>query len=68
MHQACQCSTVHEAAENVQVRLASVAENSFNAVERMDEFTNIAEEADANIDGSQPPDWPSAGKVSTPAS
>lgn len=45
------------------VRLASVAENAFNAVERMAEYSKLKEEAAAVIRDSAPPDWPSAGKV-----
>lgn len=45
------------------VRLASVAENAFNAVERMAEYSNLQEEAPAVVRDSAPPDWPSAGKV-----
>jgi len=45
------------------VRLASVAENAFNAVERMAEYSKLQEEAPAVIPDSAPPDWPSAGKV-----
>lgn len=46
------------------VRLASVAENAFNAVERIAEYSRLKEEAPAVIEGSAPDDWPSAGKVS----
>ena len=45
------------------VRLASVAENAFNAVERMAEYSKIKGEAAAVIPKSAPEDWPSAGKV-----
>eukprot|EP00884_Botryococcus_braunii_P007509 jgi/Botrbrau1/1675/Bobra.116_2s0019.1 len=45
------------------VRLASVAESSFNAIERIDEFCHIAQEAPEVIAGSKPDDWPSSGKV-----
>ena len=45
------------------VRLASVAENAFNAVERIAEYSRLAEEAPAVIPDSAPPGWPSAGKV-----
>lgn len=45
------------------VRLASVAENAFNAVERMAEYSKLKEEAPAVIPNSAPADWPSAGKV-----
>ena len=47
------------------VRLASVAENAFNAVERMAEYSKLKEEAPAVIPNSAPSDWPSAGKVTT---
>lgn len=46
------------------VRLASVAENSFNAVERIAEYSRLKAEAPPVIENSVPPDWPSAGKVS----
>ena len=46
------------------VRLASVAENAFNAVERIAEYSRLKEEAPAVVEGSAPDDWPSAGKVS----
>ena len=46
-----------------QVRLASIAENSFNAVERIDEFCELPQEAPANIPGAKPDGWPSRGKV-----
>ena len=45
------------------VRLASVAENAFNAVERMAEYSRLKEEAPSVIRDSAPPDWPTAGKV-----
>lgn len=45
------------------VRLASVAENAFNAVERIAEYSKLTEEAPAVIPDSAPPGWPSAGKV-----
>ncbi|KAL0044905.1 hypothetical protein WJX82_001780 [Trebouxia sp. C0006] len=45
------------------VRLASVAENAFNAVERMAEYSKLKEEAPAVIPNSAPSDWPSAGKI-----
>ena len=46
-----------------QVRLASVAENSFNAVERIDEIAHIDQEDRDDIPGSRPDGWPSSGKV-----
>ena len=45
------------------VRLASVAENAFNAVERIAEYSRLKEEAPAVIEDSAPDGWPSAGKV-----
>ncbi|KAL3151255.1 hypothetical protein ABBQ38_013094 [Trebouxia sp. C0009 RCD-2024] len=45
------------------VRLASVAENAFNAVERIAEYSRLKEEAPAVIENSAPADWPSAGKI-----
>ena len=48
-----------------QVRLASVAENSFNAVERIDEIAHIDQEDRDDIPGSRPDGWPSSGKVCT---
>ncbi|KAL3160420.1 hypothetical protein ABBQ32_010743 [Trebouxia sp. C0010 RCD-2024] len=45
------------------VRLASVAENAFNAVERIAEYSRLKEEAPAVIQNSAPADWPSAGKI-----
>ncbi len=47
-----------------QVRLASVAENSFNAVERISEFCDLPQEAPEEIRGSKPDDWPDKGRVS----
>lgn len=46
-----------------QVRLASVAENSFNAVERINEFCALPQEAPEEISGSKPDDWPDQGRV-----
>ncbi len=46
-----------------QVRLASIFESSLNAVERIDEFCHLTEEAPAVVPGSKPDGWPSAGKV-----
>ena len=45
------------------VRLASVAENAFNAVERMAEYSKLQGEAPAVIKKSAPDEWPTAGKV-----
>ena len=45
------------------MRLASIAENSFNAVERIDEFCELPQEAPAKIPGAKPDGWPSRGKV-----
>ena len=47
----------------LQVRLASVAENGFNAVERVSEFCELPQEAPEEIAGSKPDDWPDMGKV-----
>ena len=47
----------------LQVRLASVAENSFNAVERIDEIAHIDQEDRDDIPGSRPDNWPSSGKA-----
>ena len=47
----------------MQVRLASLVENGFNAVERISEYSNINEEAPKNIDGTKPDGWPSRGLV-----
>ncbi|KAG0591623.1 hypothetical protein KC19_1G189200 [Ceratodon purpureus] len=46
------------------LRLASLAENSFNAVERVGNYVDIEQEAPLIIeDHRPPPGWPSAGKV-----
>ena len=45
------------------MRLASVAENGFNAVERVSEFCELPQEAPEEISGSKPDDWPDMGKV-----
>lgn len=47
----------------MQVRLASLVENGFNAVERISEYSNINEEAPKTIDGTKPDGWPSRGLV-----
>ena len=47
----------------LQVRLASLVENCFNAVERIDEFCTLNEEAPLHIPGSKPDGWPGNGKV-----
>eukprot|EP00897_Mesotaenium_endlicherianum_P008662 jgi/Mesen1/7824/ME000417S07136 len=47
------------------LRLASVAENSFNAVERVGAYSEITPEAPAVIEGSRPPPtWPAEGAIS----
>ena len=46
-----------------QVRLASLVENNFNAVERLDEYAALKDEAPTHIPGSKPDNWPSNGKV-----
>lgn len=45
------------------VRLASLAENMFNAVERIVEYGDLEPEADRDIKGSMPPGWPDSGAV-----
>ncbi|CAM6104569.1 unnamed protein product [Calypogeia fissa] len=46
------------------LRLASLAENSFNAVERVGNYCDITPEAPLEIEGHRPPaGWPSAGAV-----
>ncbi|KAK9802963.1 hypothetical protein WJX72_012534 [[Myrmecia] bisecta] len=45
------------------VRLASVAENSFNAVERIAEYCDIAQERPPPPNEPPAPNWPAAGKV-----
>ena len=45
------------------VRLASLAENSFNAVERVQEYCELEEEAAPIVDNSVPPGWPDKGEV-----
>ena len=47
----------------ITVRLASLAENMFNAVERVVEYTELDQEADAEVPGSVPDDWPDQGGV-----
>jgi ABC-type multidrug transport system fused ATPase/permease subunit len=46
-----------------QVRLASLAENAFNAVERIREYTVAPEEPPPEIPGACPDSWPSKGEV-----
>jgi len=48
----------------MQVRLASLVENGFNAVERVAEYANLEEEAPKDIPGSKPDGWPANGLVS----
>ncbi|XP_060179357.1 ABC transporter C family member 2-like [Lycium barbarum] len=46
------------------LRLASLAENSLNAVERVGTYIELPSEAPAIIEGSRPPPgWPSAGSI-----
>lgn len=46
------------------LRLASLAENSFNAVERVGNYIDVEQEAPLVIEGHRPPPgWPAAGKV-----
>ena len=40
-----------------------MAENGFNAVERVSEFCELPQEAPEEISGSKPDDWPDMGKV-----
>lgn len=47
----------------ITLRVGSVAETSFNAVERVDEYCHLLPEGPAIIEGSAPPDWPSSGKI-----
>lgn len=47
------------------MRLASLVENGFNAVERIAEYSELKEEAPKEIPGTKPDDWPSRGLVST---
>ena len=47
------------------MRLASIAENSFNAVERIDEIAHVAEEAVEEVKDAKPDGWPSSGQVSS---
>lgn len=49
-----------------QVRLASVAENAFNAVERISEFCDLPQEAPEEIRYTKPDGWPDKGRVSRP--
>ncbi|CAK0780401.1 hypothetical protein CVIRNUC_005040 [Coccomyxa viridis] len=45
------------------VRLASVAENAFNAVERISEFCDLPQEAPEVIPDTKPDGWPDKGEV-----
>lgn len=45
------------------VRLASLAENMFNAVERVDEYTELNEEAADEVPDSFPDNWPDQGSI-----
>lgn len=47
------------------MRLASLAENAFNAVERIHEYSVAPEEPPAEIPGACPDSWPSKGEVGT---
>ena len=47
----------------LQVRLASVAENAFNAVERISEFCDLPQEAAEEIPDTKPDNWPGKGEV-----
>jgi hypothetical protein len=48
---------------HLQVRLASLAENAFNAVERIHEYSVAPEEPPPEIPGACPDTWPSKGEV-----
>lgn len=48
---------------HLQVRLASLAENAFNAVERIHEYSVAPEEPPPEIPGACPDSWPSKGEV-----
>ena len=50
---------------NMTVRLAAVAENSFNSVERVNEYANVDSEAVEGPAGVRPPatDWPARGHI-----
>ena len=50
-------------AQGAQVRLASVAENAFNAVERISEFCDLPQEAPEVIPDTKPDGWPDKGEV-----
>lgn len=45
------------------MRLASLAENAFNSVERINEYTVAPEEPPADLPGACPDSWPSKGEV-----
>mmetsp|Transcript_7887 Transcript_7887/g.22525 ORF Transcript_7887/g.22525 Transcript_7887/m.22525 type:complete len:1670 (-) Transcript_7887:66-5075(-) len=47
----------------ITVRLASMAEVSFNSVDRVLEYCGLKPEAAEVIEGSTPPDWPPSGTV-----
>lgn len=62
------CTTCMYPANCMQVRLASMAENAFNAVERVDEFSHIPSEGNENLSVVEPPERNSTGtEVSTNA-
>eukprot|EP00210_Caulerpa_lentillifera_P008090 g7724.t1 len=48
---------------SITIRLASLAENIFNAVERVAEYSELEEEAPSEISDSVPPHWPDQGGV-----
>ena len=48
---------------NMTTRLASLAENSFNAVERLQEYAQVEPEAADEVEPGPPPDWPSEGAM-----
>ena len=50
-------------ATSICVRLASITENSFNAVERVGEYSELASEPRGPPEVDPPEDWPSSGEV-----
>ena len=49
---------------NTFVRMSAETENSFNAVERIEEYTRIEQEAEWQNDKRPPKNWPSTGAIS----
>ena len=50
-------------ATSICVRLASITENSFNAVERVGEYSELPSEPRGPPDVDPPDDWPQRGEV-----